>query len=695
LTATMTNEGDRVVKVKVRFDEETVIRPSSDSSSARTDSIVNDNLSSPSNENLISIDLDDDSNNNFNNEYDDDSKTNEMIIPEHEIRTTRSGRRLHVPSKYSSYTMLLFGLFTSQCINKTNLNVDRHKQISFFKAQLDHISEINKLPDGSYNASLPMALQADLSTNDTLYYGQAMKAKDSEDFKSAMRKEVNDLYEADVFEIIPLKDKPRDRKLIKFIWSFKRKRSPIGVLIKHKARLCVHGGMQEKGVDYFNTFAPVVNWNTVRFLLTQAIMNGWCARHVDYVLAFSQADCDTDVYLSLPPGFHVKDKTEGQDYCIKLKKNLYGTCQASANWFVLLKDGLLKRGYVQSKVDPCLFFKNDSIIVTYVDDCIIFAKDHNKVQEIIKSLEDSFKLTDEGDLSAYLGIDITKNENSTWTLSQPYLIDRILKALHLEDDSKVHDTPATEILTSDKKGEPFNENWHYRSVQGMLTYLAGSTRPDIQFAVHQTSRFCNDPKAIHGKAIKRIGRYLKRTRDKGLIFSPNKNNGFEDWADADFAGGWNLKDSGCMRSVLSRSGFIIKYASCPIAWSSKLQSEIALSTTEAEYISLSQSLRDLIPLHNIFNELSEVDFIQKDNRITKTYSTVYEDNRGALELAREPKFRPRTKHIATKYHHFRNAVAKGQIKILPIDTKEQQADIFTKPLPKPQFEKLRKLIMGW
>ena len=120
-----------------------------------------------------------------------------------------------------------------------------------------------------------------------------------------------------------------------------------------------------------------------------------------------------------------------------------------------------------------------------------------------------------------------------------------------------------------------------------------------------------------------------------------------------------------------------------------------MSTIEAERISLSQSLRDLIPLHSTFDELGEVEFVQKDKRITKTYSTIHEDNRGALELAIEPKFRPRTKHIATKYHHFRNAVAKGRIKILSIDTKEQQADIFTKPLPKPQFEKLRKLIMGW
>ena len=695
LTATMINEGDKIVKVKVRFDhDESVIRPSDDP--LATANVSEDNSSLEHNE--ISVDLEKELRNTLNNEYQDEieSSTSAPIqSQEQELITTRSGRRIHKPVKYVNFTVLLLGLITSQFFDEKNLLINQHKQISFFKAQLDYDREINKLPDGSNNAFQPFAYHADQSNNDTLYYGQAMKAEDADDFKAAMNKEVKDLYEADVFDIIPIEDKPKDRKLIKFIWSFKRKRSLIGVLIKHKARLCVHGGMQEKGVDYFNTFAPVVNWNTVRFLLTLSIQNGWCARHVDYVLAFSQASCDTDIYLSLPSGFHVKDGNQDKGYCIKLKKNLYGACQASANWFVMLRDGLLARDYTQSEVDPCLFYKKDSIIVTYVDDCIIFAKDHDKVKQIISSLEDNFKLADEGDLSAYLGIDITKSNNETWTLSQPFLIDRIINALNLENDSKVHDTPATEILTSDKNGEPFAESWHYRSVQGMLTYLAGSTRPDIQFAVHQTSRFCNDPRASHGKAIKRIGRYLKRTRDKGLIFSPNKDNGFEDWADADFAGGWNLKDSGCLRSVLSRSGFIIKYASCPIAWSSKLQSEIALSTTEAEYISLSQSLRDLIPLHNIFDELSKVDFIKRDKRISKTYSTVYEDNRGALELAREPKFRPRTKHIATKYHHFRNAVAKGQIRIFPIDTKDQQADIFTKPLPKPQFEKLRKLIMGW
>ena len=246
------------------------------------------------------------------------------------------------------------------------------------------------------------------------------------------------------------------------------------------------------------------------------------------------------------------------------------------------------------------------MIATHVDDCMMFAKDHTKVKEVIKSLEDGFKLTDEGDLSACLGIDITKSKNNTWILSQPFLIERIVKTLGLEEDSNVHDTPYVEILTSDKDGEAFCEKWNYRSVQGTLTYLDESSRPDIQFAVHHTSRFCNNPKSSHAKEIKRIGRHLRRTKEKGIIFNPNKSLGFEDWADADFAGGWNLRDSGSMKSVLSRSGFVIKYAGCPIAWSSKLQSEIVLSTTEAECVSLSQSLRDLTPLHNIFDELKEV-----------------------------------------------------------------------------------------
>ena len=165
----------------------------------------------------------------------------------------------------------------------------------------------------------------------------------------------------------------------------------------------------------------------------------------------------------------------------------------------------------------------------------------------------------EGDLIACLVIDINKNNDGYLTLSHPCLAETIIKSLNLENDCKVHDTPECYMLTSNKDGDSFSEDWHHRSLQGMLKCLVGSTRPDAQFAAHQTSRFCNNPMASHDKAIKRIGRCLKRAKDKGVIFSPNTCHSFEYWEDADFAGSWNLKDSIFLCSALSRSRLITKH----------------------------------------------------------------------------------------------------------------------------------------
>ena len=217
LSATMTNEGDKIVKVKVRFDhDESVIRPNDDP--LATANVSEDN--SPLEHNEIFVDLEKEINNALNNEYQDDiqdATSSPIQSQEEEVTVTRSGRRIHKPTKYANFAVLLLGLITSQFFDERNLLINQHKQISFFKAQLDYDREINKLPDGSNNAFQPFAFHADQSNNDTLYYGQAMKADDANEFKAAMKKEVEDLYEADVFDIIPLENKPKDRKLIKFI----------------------------------------------------------------------------------------------------------------------------------------------------------------------------------------------------------------------------------------------------------------------------------------------------------------------------------------------------------------------------------------------------------------------------------------------------------------------------------------------
>ena len=178
-----------------------------------------------------------------------------------------------------------------------------------------------------------------------------------------------------------------------------------------------------------------------------------------------------------------------------------------------------------------------------------------------------------------------------------------------------------------------------------------------------------------------------------MVYKIDKEKGIECHVDAGFAGAWDQADSDNPENVLSRTGYIISYAGCPIIWCSKLQTEIALSTAEAEYIALSQAMREVLPLMEL---LKEVDLVFKLHLPKpKIHCKVFEDNNSCIAMAEAVKFSPRTKHIALKYHHFRRFVKDLTIKIFPIDTKEQTADIFTKPLDEALFVHLRKKLMGW
>ena len=615
----------------------------------------------------------------------------------HNTPRTRSGRTVVRPNRYRNFAAMTFGLLTSQL--QTPITCDKEltlQSVSLFKAEINYLNLLEtNADDGSQNLMDPRLLLATDTNNDNLHYGGAMAAPDKKEFIAAMQKEVEALTKDNVWRLEPKRNIPPHAKLIRLIWSFKRKRNPLGDLIKHKARLCVHGGMQTKGVDYWHTYAPVVNWSTVRLVMLLTEMAGWSSRQIDYVLAFSQAPIDTTVYCHLPAGFHIEGGNKDDDYVIVLEKNLYGTKQAAANWFEMLRDNLMKEGFKQSCIDPCLFLREDMIIVTYVDDCLIFSPSKEKIDKLLERLKQTFNLTDEGeDVKAYLGIKVDKGPDGTITMSQPALIQRILTALDLAGENvRMHDTPANTVLFRDEDGAKRIQSWNYRSVIGMLMFVATSTRPDIAFAVHQCAKFNANPKRCHEEAVKRIGRYLKRTLNKGLILRPDQSQQMNCYVDADFAGSFCKQIAHLAASVLSRTGYVITFSGCPILWVSKMQTEIALSTTEAEYIALSQSMRDLIPIRTVLKELATVLGLQIDTPMT--HSTVFEDNNGALELAIEPKYRPRTKHIAIKYHHFREHVKNKSIKVKKIDTKEQLADIFTKPIEKHQFEYLRNKLMGW
>jgi len=548
---------------------------------------------------------------------------------------------------------------------------------------------------------------------DTMYLQEAMRQPDRDKFVEAMMKEIEDHTVRGHWRITTrqeMKDRKYNLKPIAAIWSFKRKRNPMGEITKYKARLCCHGGQTVQGVHYHDTFSPVVSWTTIRLLLILSIINGWHARQIDFVLAFPQANVKTDVYMHVPEKFRVKNKKlkldmhaphpSKQDEVVKLIKNVYGLKDASKTWIDHLTKGLLEYGFTQSQVDPCLFMKGPMIFCVYVDDAICFVPEKQMADDLIEALKKKgYMLTDEGEISAYLGIQIRKLPDGRISLTQPALISRIIEQCGLKDE-RMHDTPADSILHRDKDGEPRKTSFHYRSIIGQLNYLAGTSRPEIQFAVHQCARFSQDPKMSHEKAIKRIVRYLKRTKDEGMILDIDKSKGFECYVDADFAGGYRKEDTSNPRDCLSRTGYVVKYAGCPLVWSSKLQSTIALSTSEAEYIALSTAMREVIYMINLTQELRENKIgLHEDAPTIKC--RVFEDNAGAIELAKLPKLRPRTKHLAIQYHHFRSWTVRGldgedpKIQVLYVDTKEQQADIFTKPLPRVQFQYLRRKLIGW
>ena len=400
-------------------------------------------------------------------------------------RSSRSPKPVNKLSLFTKFCLISIGAF----------NIHRAQNPSCFTSRImNQIERVNLSFDGSSNYSHPFAFASTLSDNESYTMKEMLLQPDVKDFVVAMTDEIKAHEDNEHWEVVH-RSKVGSHKTILAIWSFKRKRFPDGTLNKHKARLCAHGGMQQWGVNYWETYAPVVNWISVRTLMALAIMNDLPTTAIDFVLAFPQASLKPgeQIFMELPFGMSLPDKP-AKLYVLKLKKNLYGLKQAGLNWFEYLKEGLEERGFRQSEVDPCVFFKHDAVLLCYVDDCIVLSRDSKTVDNIVESLrtgEDiiakkkfkhKYHLTNDGGIKNYLGVEVTKKEDGTVELKQKYLIERILKALSLDlemtDASKP--TPAIKpLLHKDLAGLPRKYDWSYRSIVGMLGYLQASTRPDI------------------------------------------------------------------------------------------------------------------------------------------------------------------------------------------------------------------------
>ena len=357
------------------------------------------------------------------------------------------------------------------------------------------------------------------------------------------------------------------------------------------------------------------------------------------------------------------------------------------NFGTIMLDALLKQGFKPSTIDPCFLVKDTMMIVLHVDDLGIVYSNEKHLQQLLQNLKNmSLEFTREGTLRAFLGIKFERDPvNNIISLTQKGLIQKIIAATGMEDCNPNWVPTSIVALGIDPDGTPMNETWSYSSIVGMLLYLSTDTRPDIAFAVSQVARFNHSPKKSHATAVKSIVRYLHQTSDKGMIVKPTGTLAIDCYVDADFAGLHQRDPDSSPTSAKSRTGFIITLGGCPILWKSQLQTEISLSTLEAEYSALSMSMHNLLPLRSLLLEVLST--LKLPTEFTSTVCCcVFKDINGALLLATKQRITNRTKYFLVKWHFFWSHVRNGSVEILKIDTQHQRADYLTKGLNRKSFE---------
>lgn len=497
-------------------------------------------------------------------------------------------------------------------------------------------------------------------------------------WKSACQSEMDSLQSNETWTLVDL---PPGRKPITCKWIFSIKMKENGSVDRYKARLVVRGFSQVEGIDYDETFAPVVRYDSIRVVLAVSSCLDYEIDHMDVATAFLNGELEEEIYMQQPDGYIEAGK---ENLVCKLKKSLYGLKQAPKCWNEVVDAFLMKLGFERSYADYGIYIKNQTsdqeriIIALYVDDLLIATSKRVALNEVKKQLEKRFKIRDLGPLSYFLGISVKRHRPSRiLSLSQEVYISEMLKTFNMED-SKAVSTPEGDLDLE----MPLNltelqcSSTLYRSIVGSLMYAMIATRPDIANAVRVLSTHLNDSSQEHFVAAKRVLRYLQGTRDLVITYDGNKGLTLKGFSDSDWAG-----DKRERRSV---SGYVFMLAGAPVTWKSVKQRTVALSSTEAEYMGLCEAAKEAVWLRQL---LTHVGIPQENPTI------IHEDNQGAIALAKNPQHHNRTKHIDIRFHYIRERVMKVKDIVLQYTpTANMIADIFTKRLTQEKFGRLRDLL---
>ncbi|KAG2880370.1 Retrovirus-related Pol polyprotein from transposon TNT 1-94 [Phytophthora cactorum] len=428
-------------------------------------------------------------------------------------------------------------------------------------------------------------------------------------------------------------------------WVFAKKRDQHGRVVRYKARLVAKGFKQKFGVDFFETYSPVANMNSIRVVLSVVVAKTYVTEQLDVDTAFLNSDLKERVYMEVPYGIK-----NAENMMCQLNKAIYGLKQATSAWYKTIHEMFMRIGFRSCGADQIVYVKGKKdkyvYVCLYVDDMVIAAKNTTEINEVKTALKSAFKMKELGEAKFILGMEIDHNRTAgSLMIKQTRYVDDVVKRFNQEHSKTVVNpcetgmklsklqSPATNAERDDMRSKP------YRSLIG--------TRGQQ-----------------HWKAAIRVLRYLKSTKEYGIIY--DANNGkvkLEAFTDADW--GSNLDDR---RSV---SRIMVLIGGAPVVFKSKYQRTVALSSVEAEYMALSLCTQEVLWARAMLKDLGH-------GQVEATQ--VWEDNQGAIALASSAGYNARTKHVDIRHHFIRENVAKEVIKVDYIGTEDQLADMLTNGL---------------
>lgn len=521
----------------------------------------------------------------------------------------------------------------------------------------------------------------------------------------AISDEYNSMKELNVFELVHL---PPNTHVLTSKWVFTWKLSE-GHITRAKARI-VAKGYQQRDDEYSEVYSPTISQETLRMLLQYTAQTGAYVHQLDVKTAFLYGSISETIHMRAPDGCE-----DSQGRVWKLLKSLYGLKQAPRAWYKKLKLELNKLGFESSMDDQALFFKmvNNTklFLCVHVDDMLIIHTDKQAVMHVVDELKKVFTITDVGEVSDYLGMSIKKLTPYKYFLSQPdytlAFLQKYFDKTQLKPKEYFGSTPLPYDYVFRKLNSPYSDDPAncipcnteiYQQIVGKLMWLANVSRPDIIWAVNQCARYNDKPSVAHYKATQYICRYLNATPDYGILFE--KCDAFT------MVGYCDASHQSCCDTARSCSGMAFMIGKTVIAYQSRMQKTIGLSTAESEYMAMSPCIKHAIWLNRIYTDITDTqqtteiyvgetvppfrhDTTSKQLDAVKKAQLIYSDSKSAIAMVNNDQSGKLTKHIAKIYHYAREQVDAGTVTFQHIAGTENLSDIFTKPLPADVFHKHR------